>query len=119
MGGASMQISFVPSSPPPTDYADNITVFGSAYTLYSRSYLCYGYNEVLRRMSAFLAEVRLNITMFSYGIVPHQVCVGCRINIIRLDPNSQSFELCSISCFQTGFFITVSIIIMLSRLESL
>ena len=58
MGGASMQISFVPRTPPPNEYADNITVFGSVYTLYSRSYLCYGYNEVLRRLSASLAEVK-------------------------------------------------------------
>ena len=51
MGGASMQISFADSNPP-ANYSDTITLFGSQHTLYSRSYLCYGYTEALRQVCA-------------------------------------------------------------------
>ena len=59
MGGASTQISFVPADVAaiPPKFQAEVTVFGDTFTTYSRSYLCYGMDEALRRILAFFAKV--------------------------------------------------------------
>ena len=58
MGGASMQIAFLPSSPSssfPKQYGMDVTLYKKTIRLYSRTYLCYGMDEALRRLLAHLA----------------------------------------------------------------
>ena len=39
------------------DYAETVTMYGSNYTAYSHSYLCYGLNEAQRQLFAHLVRV--------------------------------------------------------------
>ena len=63
MGGASMQIAFQISSA--SNHSYSAKLFGEEFKIYSRSYLCYGINEAMRRSSAYLVKVRL------LGQTPH------------------------------------------------
>jgi len=55
MGGASTQITFVPSKPPP--HSSKLKLYGNEYQLYTHSYLCYGKKEAERRYLAQLVKV--------------------------------------------------------------
>ncbi|KAK2827675.1 hypothetical protein Q7C36_018601 [Tachysurus vachellii] len=67
LGGASTQITFV-SKEKIEDLENSMTLrlYGQDYSLYTHSYLCYGQNEVLRRLLAHLLTTQ-DIT----GIVHH------------------------------------------------
>ncbi|XP_020626945.1 ectonucleoside triphosphate diphosphohydrolase 8-like [Orbicella faveolata] len=54
MGGASTQITFVPSKPPP--HSSKLKLYGNEYQLYTHSYLCYGKKEAERRYLAQLVK---------------------------------------------------------------
>ncbi|KFV66827.1 Ectonucleoside triphosphate diphosphohydrolase 8, partial [Dryobates pubescens] len=59
LGGASTQISFVPAGPGlKRNGSSRLTLYGFSYSIYTHSYLCYGQNEVLRRLAKQLIEVR-------------------------------------------------------------
>ncbi|NXV79376.1 ENTP8 diphosphohydrolase, partial [Atlantisia rogersi] len=59
LGGASTQISFVPEgSGVAWKAASGFTLYGFSYNIYTHSYLCYGQNEVLRRLAKELILVR-------------------------------------------------------------
>ncbi|NXS59619.1 ENTP8 diphosphohydrolase, partial [Brachypteracias leptosomus] len=59
LGGASTQISFVPEgSATDWDEGSRFTLYGYKYNIYTHSYLCYGQNEVLRRLAKELIAVR-------------------------------------------------------------
>ncbi|KAK3555476.1 hypothetical protein QTP86_017025, partial [Hemibagrus guttatus] len=62
LGGASTQITFV-SKEETEDFENSMTLrlYGQDYSLYTHSYLCYGQNEVLRRLLAHLLTTQ-NIT---------------------------------------------------------
>ncbi|NXT85097.1 ENTP8 diphosphohydrolase, partial [Zapornia atra] len=61
LGGASTQISFVPEgSGVAWKAASEFTLYGFSYSIYTHSYLCYGQNEVLRRLAKELIVVRGN-----------------------------------------------------------
>jgi len=58
MGGGSAEISFIPqdlnaASKEDTSY---LTLYGVNYTLYTHSYLCYGFKEAQRKLMAHLVE---------------------------------------------------------------
>jgi apyrase len=55
MGGASTQISFTPEDPNSIEnnYKLAVDIFGDTYNTYSRTYLCYGANEAVRRILAY------------------------------------------------------------------
>lgn len=55
MGGASTEITFM--SPTSGKRTLDFRLYGKNYTIYTRSYLCYGLNEVYRRYLAQLAKV--------------------------------------------------------------
>ncbi|GAA6099514.1 ectonucleoside triphosphate diphosphohydrolase 2 [Tachysurus ichikawai] len=67
LGGASTQITFV-SKEKIEDLENSMTLrlYGQDYSLYTHSYLCYGQNEVLRRLLAHLLTTQ-DIT----GVVHH------------------------------------------------
>ncbi|KYO23075.1 ectonucleoside triphosphate diphosphohydrolase 8 isoform B [Alligator mississippiensis] len=51
LGGASAQISFIPSdSITDTTKAYKFSLYGFGYTIYTHSYLCYGQNEALKQV---------------------------------------------------------------------
>lgn len=54
MGGASTQMTFVPSKPPP--HSSKLKLYGNEFQLYTHSYLCYGKREAERRYLAKLVE---------------------------------------------------------------
>lgn len=57
MGGGSAEISFIPDDKNiPDEYSSNLTLYGINYSLYTHSYLCYGFNEAQRRLLAHLIE---------------------------------------------------------------
>lgn len=52
LGGASTQISFMPeSSVMNWNEASKFTLYGYNYSIYTHSYLCYGQNEMLKRLA--------------------------------------------------------------------
>ncbi|KFP44904.1 Ectonucleoside triphosphate diphosphohydrolase 8, partial [Chlamydotis macqueenii] len=59
LGGASTQISFMPEgSVINGDEACEFTLYGYSYKIYTHSYLCYGQNEMLKRLAKELIAVR-------------------------------------------------------------
>ncbi|NXI50904.1 ENTP8 diphosphohydrolase, partial [Chloroceryle aenea] len=59
LGGASTQISFLPEgSVTDQNEASKFTLYGYSYNIYTHSYLCYGQNEMLKRLAEELIAVR-------------------------------------------------------------
>lgn len=60
MGGASTQISFLPRGPI-LDESTQATfrLYGTDYSIYTHSYLCFGRDQMLNRLLAALVQVRL------------------------------------------------------------
>ncbi|KFP13855.1 Ectonucleoside triphosphate diphosphohydrolase 8, partial [Egretta garzetta] len=59
LGGASTQISFMPEgSVTNWSEASKFTLYGYNYSIYTHSYLCYGQNEMLKRLAKELISVR-------------------------------------------------------------
>ncbi|NWH47367.1 ENTP8 diphosphohydrolase, partial [Fregata magnificens] len=59
LGGASTQISFMPKgSAMNWNEASKFTLYGYNYSIYTHSYLCYGQNEMLKRLAKELIAVR-------------------------------------------------------------
>ncbi|KAL1276053.1 hypothetical protein QQF64_035676 [Cirrhinus molitorella] len=55
LGGASTQISFTPKAKvKDPDSAFNLQLFGYKYELYTHSYLCYGMDQALKKLQAYL-----------------------------------------------------------------
>ncbi|KAK9973545.1 hypothetical protein ABG768_024271 [Culter alburnus] len=55
LGGASTQISFIPKDPVRVpDSAFNLQLYGYKYELYTHSYLCYGKDQALKKLQAYL-----------------------------------------------------------------
>ncbi|XP_072540650.1 ectonucleoside triphosphate diphosphohydrolase 8 [Salminus brasiliensis] len=57
LGGSSTQISFTPKDPvkDPTS-AFNLQLYGYKYQLYTHSYLCYGKDQALKKLQAYLQK---------------------------------------------------------------
>ena len=70
MGGASTQITFVPTTTAPNSV--KLTLYGKEYSVYTHSFLCYGLREAQRRFLAQLVKVMLHVgcdlieTMFTF-----------------------------------------------------
>lgn len=69
LGGASTQISFVPQGPI-LDKSTEATfrLYGANYSIYTHSYLCFGRDQVLRRLLVELAQVRLVFEWWKGGV---------------------------------------------------
>ena len=59
LGGASTQITFIPQEPAsiPALYSEQLDLYGSQYSVYTHSYLCYGVTEAYRQYMAHLVSV--------------------------------------------------------------
>lgn len=58
LGGASTQISFTPKDPvKDPNSAFNLQLYGYKYELYTYSYLCYGKDQALKKLQAYLHKV--------------------------------------------------------------
>ena len=59
LGGASTQITFIPNHTQtvPQDFRFDMSLYGSNYSLYAHSFLCYGVNEAAVRLQAVLIQV--------------------------------------------------------------
>lgn len=59
LGGASTQITFMPEgSALSRNETSEFTLYGYSYNIYTHSYLCYGQNEMLKRLAKELIVVR-------------------------------------------------------------
>lgn len=58
LGGGSTEVTFVPENirDIPEQYTSQPVLYGVNYTLYSHSYVCYGFKEAQRRLMAHLVE---------------------------------------------------------------
>ncbi|XP_065649620.1 ectonucleoside triphosphate diphosphohydrolase 8 [Hydra vulgaris] len=57
MGGGSAEIAFIPENITiPEKYSSKLSLYGLDYTLYTHSYLCFGFKEAQRRLMANLLE---------------------------------------------------------------
>lgn len=64
LGGASTQIAFaVPEDLRGPDYM-NVKMYGYSYNVYTHSFLCYGKNELGKKVLEKIVEV----TIFSYAV---------------------------------------------------
>lgn len=64
LGGGSAEISFLYQEDTiPAKDTFNVTLYGTDYSLYSHSYLCYGANEARRRLLGHLVEVYNDISV--------------------------------------------------------
>ena len=65
LGGASMQITFVPKDPStiPERNLAHLRLYGNDYHIYTHSFSCYGADEARRRLEATLVQVRLLFCM--------------------------------------------------------
>ncbi|NXD15786.1 ENTP8 diphosphohydrolase, partial [Nothocercus nigrocapillus] len=71
LGGESTQISFIPkSSVLNWNEVSKVTLYGYNYNIYTQSYLCYGQNEVLKRLAQTLIEVRGKPTQVGHPCYP-------------------------------------------------
>ena len=66
MGGASTQITFVPSTP--AQKSVKLTLYGKEYAVYTHSFLCYGMKEAQRRFLAQLVKVKISVGSFSRAL---------------------------------------------------
>ncbi|NWS08431.1 ENTP8 diphosphohydrolase, partial [Motacilla alba] len=59
LGGASTQIAFMPEGPVLSqNEGSEFTLYGYSYNIYAHSYLCYGQDEMLKRLAKELIVVR-------------------------------------------------------------
>ena len=70
LGGASTQITFETSEK--VEDKDNVMelkLYGQTYRLYTQSFLCYGQDQFLRKLLAYLITVQFHITRCSWFTV--------------------------------------------------
>ncbi|XP_013809900.1 ectonucleoside triphosphate diphosphohydrolase 8-like [Apteryx mantelli] len=71
LGGASTQISFIPKgSVIKWNETSKFTLYGYNYNIYTHSYLCYGQNEVLKRLAKELIAESSSSTQVEHPCYP-------------------------------------------------
>ena len=63
MGGASTQITFVPTKP--AENSNKLTLYGKEYEVYTHSFLCYGLKEAQIKFLAQLVKATVCLTFTS------------------------------------------------------
>ncbi|NWY96853.1 ENTP8 diphosphohydrolase, partial [Loxia curvirostra] len=90
LGGASTQITFMPeSSVLRQNEASELTLYGYSYKIYAHSYLCYGQDEMLKRLAKELIVVRgcLGLQWQRHAWSLKLVCLCGRGNEIKQSEN--------------------------------
>lgn len=108
LGGASTQISFAPQGPI-LDQSTQATfrLYGANYSIYTHSYLCFGRDQVLTRLLAKLAQVRLVSEGWRSGMAWGRVgkCVRASSSCPFL--SLQNSSLVRHPCYHSGYLATL------------
>ncbi|XP_068887818.1 ectonucleoside triphosphate diphosphohydrolase 8-like isoform X3 [Aphelocoma coerulescens] len=81
LGGASTQISFMPEgSAMSQNEASEFTLYGYSYNIYTHSYLCYGQNEMLKRLAK---ELIVAFSAFYYNFKFLNLTEGQPLAVVR------------------------------------
>ncbi|NXI81195.1 ENTP8 diphosphohydrolase, partial [Rhipidura dahli] len=87
LGGASTQITFVPEgSAVSRDGASELTLYGYSYNIYTHSYLCYGQNEMLRRLAKELIVESSPSTRVHHPCYPKGYTESVSLSSLRASP---------------------------------
>ncbi|KAM6243760.1 ectonucleoside triphosphate diphosphohydrolase 8-like [Porphyrio hochstetteri] len=94
LGGASTQISFVPEgSGIAWKAASGFTLYGFSYDIYTHSYLCYGQNEVLRRLAKELIVGSPASTRVHHPCYPTDYTETILLSSFRTSPCTNGSDL--------------------------
>ncbi|NXG14361.1 ENTP8 diphosphohydrolase, partial [Grallaria varia] len=87
LGGASTQISFMPEgSVIDQNEASKFTLYGYDYNIYTHSYLCYGQNEMLRRLAKELIAESAPSTRVHHPCYPKGYNETLSLSAFRTSP---------------------------------
>ncbi|XP_064533370.1 ectonucleoside triphosphate diphosphohydrolase 8-like [Pseudopipra pipra] len=87
LGGASTQISFMPEgSVLNQNEASKFTLYGYNYNIYTHSYLCYGQNEMLKRLAKELIVASAPSTRVYHPCYPKGYNETVRLSAFRASP---------------------------------
>ncbi|XP_014805210.1 PREDICTED: ectonucleoside triphosphate diphosphohydrolase 8-like isoform X1 [Calidris pugnax] len=87
LGGASTQISFMPgSSVINWKEAFKLTLYGYNYNIYTHSYLCYGQNEMLKRLAKELITESSSSTRVDHPCYPKDYTETVSLSSFRTSP---------------------------------
>uniref|UniRef100_A0A8C0FQN0 Ectonucleoside triphosphate diphosphohydrolase 8 n=1 Tax=Bubo bubo TaxID=30461 RepID=A0A8C0FQN0_BUBBB len=87
LGGASTQISFMPeSSVMNWNETSKFTLYGYNYNIYTHSYLCYGQNEMLKRLAKELIAESSSSTRVDHPCYPKDYNETVSLSSFRTSP---------------------------------
>ncbi|NXH74227.1 ENTP8 diphosphohydrolase, partial [Hydrobates tethys] len=87
LGGASTQISFMPEgSGMNWNEASKLTLYGYNYNIYTHSYLCYGQNEMLKRLAKELIVESSSSTRVDHPCYPKDYNETVSLSSFRASP---------------------------------
>ncbi|KFP77993.1 Ectonucleoside triphosphate diphosphohydrolase 8, partial [Acanthisitta chloris] len=87
LGGASTQISFMPEgSVMRQNEASKFTLYGYNYNIYTHSYLCYGQNEMLKRLAKELIAESFPSTRVHHPCYPKGYSETISLSSFRTSP---------------------------------
>ncbi|NXI32881.1 ENTP8 diphosphohydrolase, partial [Sterrhoptilus dennistouni] len=94
LGGASTQITFVPEgSVLRQNEASGVTLYGYSYNIYTHSYLCYGQNEMLKRLAKELIVESSPSTRVQHPCYPKGYTEPVSVSSLRSSPCTASGDL--------------------------
>uniref|UniRef100_A0A8C5X5L3 ENTP8 diphosphohydrolase n=1 Tax=Malurus cyaneus samueli TaxID=2593467 RepID=A0A8C5X5L3_9PASS len=87
LGGASTQITFVPKgSVMSQNKSPELTLYGYSYNIYTHSYLCYGQNEMLKRLAKELIVESFPSTRVQHPCYPKGYNETVSVSSFRASP---------------------------------
>ncbi|XP_010084036.1 PREDICTED: ectonucleoside triphosphate diphosphohydrolase 8-like [Pterocles gutturalis] len=86
LGGASTQISFMPEGSLNWTEASQFTLYGYNYSIYTHSYLCYGQNEMLKRLAKELIVESSSSTRVDHPCYPKNYNETVSLSSFRTSP---------------------------------
>uniref|UniRef100_A0A663NEC8 Ectonucleoside triphosphate diphosphohydrolase 8-like n=1 Tax=Athene cunicularia TaxID=194338 RepID=A0A663NEC8_ATHCN len=87
LGGASTQISFMPeNSVMNWNETSKFTLYGYSYNIYTHSYLCYGQNEMLKRLAKELIVESSSSTQVDHPCYPKDYNETISLSSFRTSP---------------------------------
>ncbi|NXC86249.1 ENTP8 diphosphohydrolase, partial [Cercotrichas coryphoeus] len=93
LGGASTQITFMPEgSVLSQNEASEFTLYGYSYNIYTHSYLCYGQNEMLKRLAKELI-VSSSSTRVQHPCYPKGYTESVSLSSFRASPCTDGSDL--------------------------